>query len=171
MIHRICIGLILIAIAVSCNTTQKVSGTKNELWTFTSSKEIEQKDLMPKDYLTLELNDALLGEKLSNSTTPQITLPTLDRSFITVKLEDSGTMSPALATKFPNIKSFKGEQVGNNITKVRIDKNAHGVFAMIVAEGQTYFINPLEKGSSIYIIYNKQNAVKGGNPFVDKLIK
>ena len=169
MIYRIWIGLFLTTL--SCNSTQKVSGAENDLWTFISTNELKQNELMPKEYLALELNKALLEDKLNQSKTPQITLPTLDQSFITVRLEDSGTMSPVLAAKFPNIKSLKGEQVDNSITKVRIDKNAKGFFAMIVAEGQTYFINPSEKGSSVYIIYDKQNAVKGGNPFVDKLIK
>jgi len=169
MIQRIWMGLMLVAL--SCNTTQKVSSFKNELWKFTSSKATGQNDLLPKEYLTLELNSTLLEEKLNESKAPQVTLPTLEQTFITVRLEDSRTMSPGLAAKFPNIKSFMGEQIDNSITKVRIDKNSSGFFAMIVAEGQTFFINPLEKGSSVYIIYDKIHAVNGGNPFIDKLVK
>ncbi len=163
--------LVFFLIALSCNSTQKANNVKNELWTYTSSKELEQNDLMPKEYLVLEFNNTLLEEKLDESKTPQITLPTLDRSFININLRGSGTMSSELAKKFPNIKSYLGEGVGNSSIKVRIDKNSSGLFAMIVKDGETYFVNPVEKGSLIYIVYDKRHAVRGGNPFADQVIK
>lgn len=169
MMHRFLAGVLLIVV-VSCVSTQNIDYAKNDLWEFIPSKEIESNSILPTKYLILTLNKKILEDKLI-SDSPEISLPDTNQAFIMVKLEDSGTMSPELAKKFPNIKSFRGQELDNSSTKVRIDKNSSGLFAMIVRDGQTYFINPIKKGSSTYIVYDKAHAVRGGNPFADQVIK
>jgi len=165
------ISLSLLLIVMNCAPTQKVDTTENTVWTFISSKEIEEDDSFPTEYMMLKLDNTLLEEKLNQSETPLISVPTHNGDFINVRLEDSGTMSPALAAKFPNIKSFQGTEIGNNSTTIRVDKNTSGLFAMITRDGEVYFINPIEKGSTTYIVYEKKYAKRGNNPFADKVIK
>ena len=170
MIRNFCLGVLLMSITC-CTSTQNISSVKGELWTFISSKEIKKNNQLPNEYVALRLDTGLLGKKLRQNEISEITMPTLDLTLITVRLKDSGTMSPALAKKFPNIKSYKADEIGNRSTKIRIDKNSSGLFAMIRKGGKTYFVNPVEKGSTMYIVYDKQHAVKGGNPFIDQVIK
>lgn len=169
MIQRIFLGLLLIV--MNCSPSQKIDTSENILWTFISSTEIETDDSLPTEYGMLKLDNTLLEEKLNQSGTPVISIPTYEGEFITVRLEDSGTMSPALAAKFPNIKSYQGEEIGNSSTTIRIDKNTSGLFAMITRNSEVYFINPKEKGSTTYLVYEKRYARRGSNPFADQVIK
>lgn len=150
---------------------KKNSSTKNDIWTFISSEDMGNDNSLPKEYTAMKLNIELLEKQLKQSRTPEIALPIINQTLITVKLEDSGTMSADLAAKFPNIKSYKGRELNDSSTEIRVDKNSSGVFAMIVREGQTYFINPIKKGSAIYVIYDKIYAVRGKNPFIERVIK
>jgi hypothetical protein len=154
-----------------CSSSKTIDYHKNGLWTFTSNEEVEINSQTPKVFMTLILNKEMLQRKLKNSEKPTLSLPLSDHSLIVVKLEDSGTMSPELAKKFPNIKSYRGYDLADSNIQVRVDCNLGGLYAMIVKGNETYFINPIIKGSPKYIVYNKKNAVKGGNPFADQIIK
>ena len=164
-----CLGLLLLGI--NCSPTQKLDITENEMWTMMASNEIDANDGLPTTYQLLKLDGEVLERKLNESETPVISIPTYTANFITVKLEDAGTMSPVLAAKFSNIKSYRGEAIADSRTTIRLDKNASGLYAMVTKGEEIYFINPVEKGSDKYVVYEKQYAKRGSNPFVDQVIK
>jgi hypothetical protein len=66
------------------------------------------------------------------------------------------TMSPELSAKFPNIKSYVGQNILNKNHKLRITITPSGFFAMTLGSkyGQTY-INPYSKNSNKYVVFNK----------------
>ena len=74
-------------------------------------------------------------------------------------------MSPELAAKYPDLKSLK--IISERFTG-RIDINNDGFYAMIMDGSNTYFINPVVKGSGSYISYDKRQAAKNfNNPFFE----
>ncbi|HNP20254.1 MAG TPA: hypothetical protein PKL31_17570 [Fulvivirga sp.] len=101
----------------------------------------------------------------------EIAIPIPEGGYINIQIKKSSTMSPALEEKYPDIKSYVVIQSGNIISG-RIDINPSGFYAMITTTENTFFINPITKGSKSYLCYEKRNA-KGdmNNPFIDKVLK
>ena len=92
----------------------------------------------------------------------EVMLPTLT-GMVTFSIENSNTMSPALAAKFPTIRSFKGKSKDGKLT-LRLDTNDEGLFAEITGTERKELIAPLFKGSpSYYAVYAEENS-EGGTP-------
>jgi hypothetical protein len=157
----LCWSLIIIWL-IGCQTTNNVAS--QSYWS----------DIQPttdsfKEYrsLSLTLNDL----KNSASKDGEISVPLPEGEFINVKIKESATMSPELAKKYPEIKSYIVTKSANIISG-RIDINPSGFYAMITTDTSTFFINPVNKGSKDYLCYDKINAKRDmNNPFVDKVLK
>lgn len=71
----------------------------------------------------------------------------------------SGTLSPGLAAKYPELVSLKGQGIGHKSAAVRVDYNGKEMNAEILWQGTYYIIAPWKKGKKIYyIVYRKQDA-------------
>ncbi|GAB5538886.1 MAG: hypothetical protein Salg2KO_09890 [Salibacteraceae bacterium] len=69
-------------------------------------------------------------------------------------------MSPALAEKFPEIKSMKGQSADATI-QARVDTNEEGLFVEYKQNDKTFVLSPYLKGSkAYYAFYSKENAEK-----------
>jgi len=76
-------------------------------------------------------------------------------------------MSPELAKKFPNNKSYIGYAVGNKSISIRFSVNELGVYAMITKAGkQTVYIDPLSKNRLVYMVYKRKNLPERKQAFV-----
>ncbi len=135
-------------------------------WTEIAALSLQSEEL-PSQYKSLSLDlDALNNALDSNQ---KIAIPMPDGTFIQAQLTNSGTMSPELAKKFPEIKSLKFDE---GTISGRIDINPSGFYAMIITDGQTHFVNPIKKNSTEYICYKKADAKRNmNNPFFEPIGK
>lgn len=155
--------LVILTCCKSAKNTQFIESYWNEI-------KIEQsQSYLPSKYISYELKlDELNLDVEENS---KINLPIPDLGIKRFSVIHSGTMSPELAKKFPNIKSFKILNDQNELLG-SLDINNSGLYAMISIENSTFFINPVTKKSVQYICYEKQYAFKDlNNPFIDQVIK
>jgi hypothetical protein len=89
----------------------------------------------------------------------ELMLPT-DQGIQVFNLVNSGTMSPELAAKFPNIKSYKGKSLDGSIS-ARVDTNEKGLYAEFKTGSDIILLAPYLKGSrTIYTVYNKEDLPK-----------
>ncbi len=101
--------------------------------------------------------------KIGNSI---ISVPGINGRMETFKVYEAPVFSPELASKYPNIKSYVGISTDNSGTRLRMSMSPQGVQTMIsYSDKSTVFMQPLTKGSSKYVVYNKES--KSG--LVDKL--
>lgn len=92
-------------------------------------------------------------------------LPAPDGSFRDFKVWQSTMMEPALAAKYPQIKTFTAEATNDHRVTAKIDLSPAGFHAMIFDGEQTYFIDPysdLEDGN--YLCYYKKDCKRGASP-------
>jgi hypothetical protein len=77
----------------------------------------------------------------------------------TFNVGTSGTMSPGLAAKYPELASLKGQGVTAKSASVRLDYDGKEMNAEIVWNGIYYIISPWKKGSkNYYLVYKKEDS-------------
>ena len=158
--------IVLIGLFACCCKSTDTKQSDDYYW---SEITIEKSDELPEEFQGYNLNIDALKEMVKLKSIIQI--PTPKGEFIICELKESGTMSPELAAKYPEIKSYTVIK-NNSVISGRIDINPSGFYAMIIDENSTFFINPIEKKSKQHICYDKSQAVNNSdNPFIDKVIK
>ena len=91
----------------------------------------------------------------------ELSIPTRN-GLMAFDLINAQTMSPELAAKFPNLRSYKGRSQTGGLS-VRLDTNDEGVFIEITGSGVKDLISPILRGSkSYYALYNE--AALPGSP-------
>ena len=135
--------------------------------------------IFPSHYRTLHLNfeemktflNAVPIEAVIPSQTHgvEISLPMPDGSFQRFSVWNAPVMEPALAAKFPDIKTFVGRGIDNTDSHIRLDYTMQGFHAMILSSAGTVFIDPYSLGDNAYYIsYYKRDFVPlPGNDFVE----
>lgn len=77
----------------------------------------------------------------------------------TFSVTSSGTMSPELAAKFPQIVSLKGFEEKDHASTVRIDSDGSQWSAEMTLGGVAYIISPWKKGAvTYYLLYKKEDS-------------
>ncbi len=93
-----------------------------------------------------------------------IDLPTPEGGSLSFRIWQSSMMEPALAAKYPDIKTFTAEAVNNKRITAKIDMSPAGFHAMIFDGNNTYFIDPFsdaEDGN--YLVYFKRDHPKNSS--------
>ncbi|GAB4382070.1 MAG: hypothetical protein Kow0075_13860 [Salibacteraceae bacterium] len=103
--------------------------------------------IRPNEFTAWKCDIASLRQDLKNGEEP-IMFPT-GSGMAAFKIEPSGTMSPELSSRFPELGSYKGHEV-NGTTTLRLDINEQGVFAEFKNNENIYLLAPLLKGSDVY---------------------
>lgn len=152
---------ILLLLLFGCNSHKKtqsqneVTETYWEQISFTPS----QPESYPKTYFSFTLNPTAFKEALQSNL---VFLPNLEGTLKEHNVTENNVMSPELAAKFPNIKSYEGSEIGNNLCKNRINVKDEKIDIAVFCNDVTYFIKPIvEKEKIIYIVYNKADVPKG----------
>ncbi len=145
---------IVAIVAFSCNTPKKTTTAQTAYWKLLKSADIPENYTAFKVY---SLNESAFLKDLESGT---ISLPDDLGNINTFSIEESSTMSPELAAKFPDLKSYKGVQTNNELCKPRIEKNKTKIKISVLCNDKTYFIDK-DNSKNIYIVYNKENAPKG----------
>lgn len=134
----------------------------------------QKRVIIPTRYRTLLLNkqsatdflNIMPQEKnvLLRNTTPVITIPLPDGTSARFHIWESAVMEPALAAKYPGIKTFTGQGIDDPTANIKLDITPMGFHAMIVSPATgVVFIDPFAQGNSLhYISYNKKDFKKTG---------
>ena len=68
-------------------------------------------------------------------------------------------MSPELAEKYPQIKTYEGRSVTDPTTTIRLDFGEQGANYMVIKNGEQIYMEPVTKVTrDFYIIYNKKDV-------------
>lgn len=87
-----------------------------------------------------------------------ITIPNPDGVLEQYRIVEASVMDPALAARYPDIKSYVGKGVQNPLSTVRFDISPQGFHGMVLSSGTpTFYIDPIDKSTRSYIIVSKKD--------------
>lgn len=90
-----------------------------------------------------------------------MSLPVPDGSTRIFKVWQTPIMEPALAAKYPHIKTFTGYAADNRFVTVKFDYTTKGFHAMVFAGKETYAIDPYTTANDgNYIVYYKEGYTR-----------
>ena len=116
-----------------------------------------QKSIASNYQLDFEtINEALLKERDKY----QLSIPLPDGTLVNFVLIESKSTHAELSRKFPEIKTFKGYQVGSPNNSGRFDITPKGFHGMFRYEGQTIYIDPTDKSLNNYISYYAEKSIQ-----------
>jgi hypothetical protein len=91
----------------------------------------------------------------------EITLPKPDGSFARFQIEETAVMEPALAAKFPEIKSYRGRGIDDPAASLRLDVNGRTMHAQVLSPSGAYYIDPYwHLDGSLYMSYHKSDLTQ-----------
>lgn len=137
------------------------NATADHLWTVVTKSGLPNTEwrIAPTEYTLFRVNHDSLLTLLDGSKT-RVPLPVKDGIEVFL-LEDAGTMSPGLAAKFPQIKSYKGKaEVGE--TTVRVDHNEKGLHVEYSTPSGKHYLSPLLEGNLYFYAFYPENAITPG---------
>lgn len=141
-------------------TAKRAAEEENSLWSTYEKNDLPdlEKRIEPSEYTLWKCDYEQLMSVLQGEH-PSMELPAGER-LVTVKLENSGTMSETLAEKFPHIRSFKGIS-SDGAVQVRVDTNDEGLFAEFRSAEGKMLLSPLLKGSKTYYAVYREDVLPG----------
>ncbi|ENC9555015.1 reprolysin-like metallopeptidase [Aeromonas hydrophila] len=98
-----------------------------------------------------------------------LTLPLPDGGEVTFTLEAYDLLPADLATKYPEILTFKGHNPAAPVETGRFDLGPQGFHAMFTHQGKTVFVDPLRNADG-YAVYYQQDAYSRLEEDADKVI-
>jgi hypothetical protein len=129
--------------------------------------------IVPQAYRTFRLDaDALRGvlnrapvefTAVAAASPAVLTIPMPDGTFARFTIYDSPIMEAGLAAKFPDIKTYSGQGIDDPTATIRFDLTPNGFHAMVIAAGNTVYVDPYSRGDvAHYISYDKRDFKKSG---------
>lgn len=98
-------------------------------------------------------------------------IPMPDGSFQLFKIVQTDVMHPALAAKYPAIKTFAGLGISDTRATIRLDISPAGLHGMILSVNGHIFIEPVTvQNQTHYMIYHKKDNQAEAEPFKCELI-
>lgn len=119
----------------------------------------------PTRYRVVALDLAGLKKVLAPAdaaTGPTVPLPLPDGSYPAFQLRASSVMSPALAAKYPELRTYAG-QAATAADYARLEITPTGLHALLVRGGRTYLIEPYRAGDTQYYICFDKAALPAGS--------
>lgn len=139
-------------------------------------KEVFNTNSLPKQYVLMNLNLDGFKNTLPNlqskntSNSGVIQLPNANGQLERFSIKETSYLAPALAEKFPMIKSFSAQGIDNPSSSAKISIGKDGVHAIIFSANEgTSYINPYTKDYREYIIYKKSSLTSGKDEFLCKV--
>lgn len=172
----------LLSLALLVITSYSFAQQKNSLWK-TSTKSnlvsLESATNLPEKFV-FDLDVNALKSKLSTS--PQrsnsaktssvvLSLPTVDGEMEQFNVFENSNMDPALAARYPEIKSYIGIGVANPSTKVFFSVSPLGFKSMtLYADKSAVFIEPISQDFTTYTVYRKSDKIASLDKFECKVL-
>ena len=152
----LCISLFSV-LSISCKLHKSsIEISAERIWTDVQISTLKEKpERLPIKFRLLKLNSSLFKAKVKTDT---ISLPLPEGGFSSFLISESTVMSPGLAAKFPNIKTYKGIGI-NEKTTLRFERNKNKFYFSMLWNDQTILINPISAADTVnYISYYKTDA-------------
>ncbi len=119
-------------------------------------------------YLSLDLSEmrtilanAPMEQTMEAKTQPvTLQIPMPDGGFSRFEMVESPVMHPALAAKYPMIKTYSGQGIDDVTATIRVDVTQFGFHAMILSVNGDVLINPVNLNTDdTYICFYKRDAI------------
>ena len=164
-----------IAILLFIFSASAQNSTWKKIENINTPKKLSKLNLENSKVHLFELNSSLLNQDIlstplrsaSKKTSAKIiNIPGLDGKIESFSLYEAPVFAPELSAKYPNIKSYVGISTKDSRTRLRMSVSPQGVQTMIsYADNPTVFMQPVAKGSSEYVLYEKSSKSKLTNRF------
>jgi chitodextrinase len=158
----------LLSIALIAITSVAFAQNRNTVWNATTKKAnmiaLESRIQLPENHL-FDLNLNMLKQSIINSpkreaknSTVIISLPNADGTLEGFKIYENSNMDPALAARYPEIKSYIGIGIDNPTATVYFSISPLGFKAMTLnADKPAVFIEPISQDLLTYSVYKKSD--------------
>lgn len=168
--------LLLLSLVCGGFTASVHAQNDKDLWKQANESSLSQKakaefnkHFKPADFRFFSLQEAQLKTNLLNTQSEKaiavsksaktISVPNADGKFEQFRVTESAVMSPKLAAKYPGIKTYIGQGIDDKTASIYFDVTPSGFHAMVVsATKPTYYINPADKASGIYVVNARNEA-------------
>jgi chitodextrinase len=167
----------LLLVALLATVSASFAQNKSALWNSTSKKSnmipLEAKMQLPEktlfDLNIVNLKSNLVNAPLRNTNSKSntiIAIPNADGVLERFSIYENPTMDPALAARFPEIKSYIGIGKDNPTLTAYFSMSPLGFKSMVIgADRSAVFIEPLSEDLTTYTVYKKADKSKNLNAF------
>ena len=172
------IGAVVVAFlaALAASTPALAAESPDRVWRDVREHEIPRSErarqIVPQRFRAIGLDRARLAALLARAPEERaqrphesplvLDLPLPDGSFGTFRVVASPVMEPALAAKYPQIRTYLGQGVDDPTATVRLDVTPKGFHAQIIGAGGTSYVDPYQPGDvDHYIAYRKHDHTAG----------
>lgn len=159
----------LLSVALLCVTTFVSAQQKSDLWkssTKTNAPALESRMQLPTAHLfDLDVNALKTSLTASprrsanaKSSTVQLSLPNADGQMERFSIYENSNMDPALAARYPEIKSYIGIGIDNPTSTAYFSISPLGFKSMVLnADQPAVFIEPFSQDLQTYSVYKKSD--------------
>ncbi len=132
----------------------------------TNSMDKEYRNFTPKSYELYSLNTLQLQQKISNAPLRDshlisdviVSFPTVQGKVENFRIYEAPVLDEALTERFPDIRSYLGQNVENPSTMIRFSISRNGVSGMITSGShKTVYIDPFTKNKEFYMSYSRED--------------
>ena len=154
-------------------TTQGLQSQSLPIWTDNALSVEQAAQVEATSFRALELDESALRTLLKDAPLQLIDMPHQSGVVLSLPLPngettdfrivETSTMSAALQSRFPSIRSYRGVGVDNPLHQLHCDMSPNGFHAMIFNEGSTVYIDPLRESapSNKHISYTREAFFQG----------
>ncbi|MCA0353093.1 MAG: M12 family metallo-peptidase [Chloroflexi bacterium] len=164
---------LLSVFAASSLTPSSAASSSDGLWQDVAEQRIQQKgqrEIVPLVYRTVSLDLAGLSKRLDQAPLESavqvqqsaflLSLPLPSGQFRQFRVVESPIMEPALAAKFPELRTYLAQGYDDPEMVARLDLTPSGFHGLILAPEGRYFIDPYSRNDTgNYIVYDSRNFV------------
>jgi len=152
------------------------AGGTDEIWREVRAADVARnarvRQIVPARYRTFVLNRGKLTALLATAPQEQaqrpansrleLALPLPDGGFSIFAIVESPILAPALAAKYPQIRTYLGQSVDDPTATVRFDLTSKGFHAQVISATGTLYIDPFQpEDLDHYIVYRKRDHIDG----------
>ncbi len=167
----------LLIVALIATTSFSFAQNKSMLWKATTKKNtmvpLEAKMELPENHL-FELNLSSLRTSLTSApnrtanskSNTILAIPNADGVLENYRIFDNPSMDPALAARYPEIKSYVGIGIDNPAATAYFSVSPLGFKSMVLAPDKSaVFIEPISADLGTYSVYRKADKKQSLTPF------
>ncbi|WP_394758087.1 reprolysin-like metallopeptidase [Flavobacterium sp.] len=136
-----------------------------------SRMQLPEKNLFDLDFTNLKDQLKNSPSRNARNSSVSISLPNADGLLENFRIYENPTMDPALAAKYPDIKSYIGIGIDNPTATAYFSMSPLGFKSMVLsADKSAVFIEPVSTDLKTYSVYKKADKKQSLTPFECKVI-